>query len=634
MVAAEQTMPTESPGVMGTDKAPVEAVTRAKLETALRDLNRGEYADAEGLLLPLAALSNPDALQLLGIMRGMQGRDSEAEDYYRRSLALNPEQPQVHHNLGNLLRSQGRLDEAFTALREAIRLKPNYAEAHLSLALANSARGDHVEAEKNCREALRLQPNYVLAKQCLAAELNELDRPAEAERLLRRALTLGVRDPAQVAALEHNLGVSLNMQRRHREALGFFEAAQQKVPELPLVNYNRGIALQHVGRLEEAVASYKRAIMSNPLNMLAHRDLNQLLYRLGDDAEFLSSYDEVAALYPEVGAIYFDKGNFLFLQERFELAREVFERAVRLLPQQAAPHDALGLVFASLKDYDAAVREHETAVRMEPRNSQAWRSYAETLLRAAMPEDARRAAERSLEIEPDSQITIAIWGLARRLLSDAGEEELNDYGELVRVYEIAPPPGYKNIESFNLDLDAWLGRLHRDRRECIDQTLRRGTQTLDNIFGAGHQPIELLRAQINIAVSDYVSRMNQNDDHPLFRRRRSKFTYAASCHLCGLLVVAAARLRFSYQSRAPKGLDQFCLLRRPARCRRASSKQRRMDQVRRTEFRLWPEGPCQADRKTRFRTARSVPLLYVARDAAVSLFAEPHYDRIRRRSAG
>ncbi|HEX4159409.1 MAG TPA: tetratricopeptide repeat protein [Rhizomicrobium sp.] len=507
---------------------PGDTKIRAALEAALRHLNRGELSEAENLLRPLAIIPIADALQLLGVIRGMQGQNAEAESFYRQSLQLSPAQPQIHHNLGILLRSQGRLDEAIGYLREAIRLKPNYAEAHLSLALAHSAKGDHVEAEKCCRQALRLQPNYILAKQCLAAELNELERPAEAERLLRQTLVLGVRDPAQTAALEHNLGVALNMQRRHREALGFFEAAQQKVPELPFADYNRGIALQHVGRLEEALACYRRAIMQNPLNMLAHRDLNQLLYRLGDDATFLSSYDEVAALFPEVGEIHFDKGNFLYLQEHYESARQEFERAAHLLPQQAAPHDALGLIFANLKEYDAAVREHEIAVGMEPNNAQAWRNYAETLLRAASSEEARRAAERSLEIEPDSQIAIAIWGLALRQLSDAGDEGLNDYEKLVRVYEIAPPPGYKNIESFNADLDAWLDCLHRDRRECIDQTLRSGTQTLDDIFGAGHQPVELLRAQIDIAVADYVSRMDQNDDHPLFRRRRAEYTYAAS----------------------------------------------------------------------------------------------------------
>ncbi|HEY3777602.1 MAG TPA: tetratricopeptide repeat protein [Rhizomicrobium sp.] len=503
---------------------------RDRLEAALAHLNRGEYAQAESLLLPIASgdVSDADALQLLGVLRGLQGRSDEAENCYRQSLAIRPDQPQVYHNLGNLLRSQDRLEESVAALRECVRLKPNYAEAHLSLALALSAQRDHAGAEQSCRRALRIQPNFLLAKQCLAAELNELNRPAEAERILRQALALGVRDQTQAAALEHNLGVAMNLQRKYPEAIRYFEAAQQKAPDMPLVDYNRGNALQHAGRLEDAVACYRRALLQNPLNMLAHRDVNKLLYRLGDDANFLNSYEEASALYPEIGELAFEKGNFLFLQERHEAAREAFERAASLLPQKAGPHDALGLTFARLNDFDAAVREHEIAVKMDPTSVQVWRDYAETLLRAGAPGEALRAAERSLAIDPDEQIAIAVWGIASRLLSDPAEEAVNDYEQLVRTYEIAPPPGYGSIEDFNRHLNLYLDRLHRDRRECIDQTLRRGTQTLDNLFGAGHAPIELLRAQIDAAVADYVSRMKQAADHPMFRRRLAAFEYAAS----------------------------------------------------------------------------------------------------------
>ena len=41
------------------------------------------------------------------------------------------------------------------------------------------------------------------------------------------------------------------------------------------------------------------------------------------------------------------------------------------------------------------------------------------------------------------------------------------------------------MEDFNRELNGYLDRLHVDRRECIDQTLRGGTQTLDNLFGKG-----------------------------------------------------------------------------------------------------------------------------------------------------
>ena len=67
----------------------------------------------------------------------------EAEALYRRAIAANPNLPQAHHNLGNLLRNQGRHEEAVACQREAIRLKPNYVEAHLNLGLSLQDAGDH-----------------------------------------------------------------------------------------------------------------------------------------------------------------------------------------------------------------------------------------------------------------------------------------------------------------------------------------------------------------------------------------------------------------------------------------------------------------------------------------------------------
>jgi protein O-GlcNAc transferase len=226
---------------------------KALLSRALACLDRNDVAQADDLLA-LALVAAPDdaqVLQLTGVLRRMQGLPAEAETYYRRSLAIDPSQPQVHHNLGNLLNILMRSVEAVAEQREAIRLKPNYAEAHLNLAFALSAKGDHAAAEKSCRDALRIQPNYLFAKQALAMELNELDRPGEAERLLRQTLSLGISNPRQAAALEHNLAVALKRQERFAEALLLFDAAQAKAPDMPAVDYNRGNTLQQLGRLAE-----------------------------------------------------------------------------------------------------------------------------------------------------------------------------------------------------------------------------------------------------------------------------------------------------------------------------------------------------------------------------------------------
>jgi len=512
---------------------------KALLTQALSHLNSKDMVQAEAALMSLldAEPDEPDALQMLGIAKRMQGHDADAEKFYARSLAVKPDQPNVHHNLGNMLRLQGRADEAIAAQREAIRLKPNYAEAHLDLGLALSLKGDFTGAEKAFRDALRVQPNFLFAKQALAATLNDLGRPKEAEAMMRQTIALGIRDPRQLAALEHNLGVSVKMQGRYEEALRLFDAAQSKVPEMPAVEYNRANTLQHLGLLEEAVLCYRRAISRGPLDMRAHADLNQLLYRLGKDEEFLRSYDDVMAVYPDLGVLPLAKAEFLMLKEDYEGAREYFERAAPMMPGHVSPHDGLGMILARLNEFDAAIAEHEIALKMEPDNAHVWRNYSETLLRAGDAKKALVAADESLALEPNHQGAHAMRGVALDLLGDPRGDHLNDTENLVQVFELEPPQGYSDMESFNRDLNAYLDRVHRDKREIVSQSLRHGTQTIDDLFGKGHAPVELLRAQIDKAVAAYITRMKEDSEHPLLRRRRGGFAYSGSwssrLHDCG-----------------------------------------------------------------------------------------------------
>ena len=55
---------------------------------------------------------------------------------------------------------------------------------------------------------------------------------------------------------------------------------------------------------------------------------------------------------------------------------------------------------------------------------------------------------------------------------------MNDYETLVQTFELAPPEGYDDVESFNRDLGEVLSRMHVGKRGFVDQTLRGGTQTV------------------------------------------------------------------------------------------------------------------------------------------------------------
>jgi len=520
-----------------------QSLTPVQTQTLLKqaaELVRARLFVAAEATLERVLVDQPDnavALQLFGALRRAEGRSLEAEQFYRRAVTADPELPQVHYNLGTSLYTLRRYDEAVVSFREALRLKANFVEASLNLALALQSLRQLDEAEKVLRGALRLQPSWLPLKQALSGVLNDQHRPKEAEALLRPAIAAAARDPRQAAELMHNLGVSLKLQQRHPEAWDALSRAQQLAPDLPLADYNRGNVLQRLGRMDEAVEAYRSAIARDPLDLTAHRDLNQLLYRLERDDEFLRSYDELGMLYPEIGYIWLNKANFLFQLGDYAAARENFERAAPLLPDHVMPHDGLALIHARTGDFDAAIREHETVLKMEPENGHAWVTFAETLLRGGDASKGLSAAERAMAIAPDNQHALAMWGLALRASGDAREEWLNDYENFVQVFELAPPDGYSDMESFNRDLNVWLNRLHSDKREFLDQSLRGGTQTVEDLFGAGHDLVERLRAQIDKAISAYIGRMREDGEHPLLRRRHPVFRYAGSwssrLHDCG-----------------------------------------------------------------------------------------------------
>ncbi|HEY5237742.1 MAG TPA: tetratricopeptide repeat protein, partial [Rhizomicrobium sp.] len=499
------------------------------LREALNHLVRNDFPAAEHFLGTILSVrpTEADALHLFGQMRRVQKRFGEAEEYYCRTLAIQPSRPEVHYHLGQLYHVQGRLDEAIASLREAVRLKPNFTEAHLELGFAFSKKQDFQNAENAYREVLRLQPNLLSAKQALSATLIGLGRHKEAETIARAALAQAPRDPRWHAALKHNLGISLSEQQRYEEAIHAFDDVQALAPDLPLADYNRANTLQSMGRISEAETAYARAISRDPLDYKAHRALNELLYRM-ERPEFLDSYDVAAKAHPESAELFAEKGKLLLLSGRYEEACENFARTLKLAPDHAVARDGLGSALTRLGRFSQAAGEYEILLARHPSDVDVRCNFVESLLRAGDTKKGIEIAEETLTLAPYNQLTLALWGTAMRQSGDVREEELNNYEEFVQVCDLDPPEGFSDMESFNRALNAYLDRLHWDRREHINQTSRMGTKTAGKLFGANHNLVEGLKKRIDDAVSTYIAHLKESEAHPLHARRTREFLYSGS----------------------------------------------------------------------------------------------------------
>ena len=70
--------------------------------------------------------------------------------------------------------------------------------------------------------------------------------------------------------------------------------------------------------------------------------------------------------------------------------------------------------------------------------------------------------------------------------------------------------------------------MHPKTREYLNQSLRGGTQTPDQIFGRGHALVEKIRARIDQAVERYIAGLKEDGEHPFLSRRARGFSYSGS----------------------------------------------------------------------------------------------------------
>ena len=219
---------------------------------------------------------------------------------------------------------------------------------------------------------------------------------SEAERIFRLVIQ---REPKNAAAY-NNLGIALRQQGKLEEAIASYNRAIELEPNAILYN-NLGNALSKQGKLEEAIASYNRAIELNPNYATAYYNLGNALYDQGKLEEAIVSYNRAIELDPNDAYAYNNLGNALSDQGKLEEAITSYDRAIKIDPNHAYAYTGLGNVLYEQGKLEETIANYNRALEIDPNYATAYSNLGAVLAHQGKLEEAITNFNRALEIDPN-----------------------------------------------------------------------------------------------------------------------------------------------------------------------------------------------------------------------------------------
>lgn len=310
---------------------------------------------------------NAEGWFLFGAICGQLGEFESAAKYFRKAIALRPDVPTSHYNLGVVLHRLGNYAGAERSHRQTLKLNPMFAEAHLELGNAFHAQQQHRLAIESYQRALALRRDLHSAYCNLGNSLYALGDIDAAITNYNRAIQ---QDPGLVAAY-FQLGVCAGAQGRTNDEIEMYKKAVELDPSHTDAFNNLGLALEKVGMLNEAISAYRKAIAINPDYHKAHSNLGMALQNSGQLDQAETCFNEAIRLAPNLAETYYNLGGLLYFRNSISQAEQAYRKALVLKPLLSEAHVNLGNLLLRQGRHYEAIDHFREAIDIHPDLSQA-----------------------------------------------------------------------------------------------------------------------------------------------------------------------------------------------------------------------------------------------------------------------
>ena len=315
------------------------------------------------------------------------GRHTEAVELLRALAKGTRDVAVIHQELGRALHAVGRIDDAIEALREAVRIEPGLAGSWKLLGESLHAEGDAAEASEALHQAMAAththpgilkaldlieQERYGMAEGICRDYLQRHPDDVTVIRLLAEiGIRLGVREDPEIL-LEDCLKLAPDFHLARNTYANALSQAQKYEQALAEVAYLEKVEPQNVshsvlaasievmvGNYEAAVERYQQLTERYPRHAQLQNSLGHALKTVGRQQEAIAAYRRAIAIKENMGDAYWNLANlkiFEFEPEEVSRMRSLIESGKQEGSDYYHLCFALGKALEDLCEYDEAFR--------------------------------------------------------------------------------------------------------------------------------------------------------------------------------------------------------------------------------------------------------------------------------------
>ena len=318
------------------------------------------------------------------------------------ALALTQLSPDALSDQARELASSGKVVEAEGLWRQAVEMAPTHFASLFNLGYLSVQLGQEAEAAEWLRRAAKVNPKDFNTHYLLGSVFVRQDKTEDALRAWREALALqpGNAKLMQVMCVEYGKG------RYFEEAARLAELALRAAPEDQSLYFLAMQARQDAGQHAEAFQLALRALEKFPASARANFEVGFHLHKLGRWDEAMPYFEKAVAADPNYEEPYYFRGDVLLRRDHSAQAESEFRKAIERRANYTAARLGLARALMAQGMLEGAVAELKEAARLDPGNPQPPLLLSQAYFRLGKPEEAKTAKETSQRLRAANPATL------------------------------------------------------------------------------------------------------------------------------------------------------------------------------------------------------------------------------------